>query len=225
MSFACCALLDEDPLAPSCRWNTRSRSCRRSPAGGGGRAGDRRQVDRAAVGGGQRSRRRPVAAPEYAYGSGWLVGHAEARCGARHRRHGVLASLAGGDHELPSRYRRSRPIDGSAEPGRRARNGVSLLVGSTRIPRVPGATGKLVDVHVPGRHAEGGGGAGDRRQVRGLPLSPNSSVGGDHLPPEYVYRRLLLLVATQKPAAGQDTHDRPLLRGAGAAPTTSRPSR
>ena len=39
-----------------------------------------------------------------------------------------------------------------------------------------------------------------------MPLSPNSSVGGDHLPPEYVYRTLPLLVATQKPAVGQDTH-------------------
>ena len=55
----------------------------------------------------------------------------------------------------------------------------------------------------------------------GLPLSPNSSVGADHLPPEYVYRRLPLLVATQKPAVGQDTHDSPLLlrcRGADHEP-------
>ena len=51
----------------------------------------------------------------------------------------------------------------------------------------------------------------------GLPLTPNSSVGDDHLPPEYVYRTLPLLVATQKPAVGQDTHDSPLLlSGCGA---------
>src|SRR3984957_20147976 len=45
----------------------------------------------------------------------------------------------------------------------------------------------------------------------GAPLTPNSSVGADHLPPEYVYRKLLLLVATQKPAVGHDTHDSPLV--------------
>jgi hypothetical protein len=49
------------------------------------------------------------------------------------------------------------------------------------------------------------------------PVPDSSRVGDDHWPPEYVYRALPLLVATQNPTVGQDTHDKPSLLS-GVAP-------